>query len=861
MDIHGTDGDDILTQDLAHKTDYNNYFGARGNDTFRLFQGAAIGSVGNDVIEQLPGADPWQAVQAAYWDSPSGVVVDLAGGWAEDGWGTRDTLIRVRDISGTWNGDRLYGDGADNTFYIGGGSNLVDGRDGDDTVWMPLFSEGMSFGEFTLVVSIDGKSATATWTGRPEFKTVMNNVERIGVGYQLSYSLADFIKPEDMAIQGLVAGDGHRWNAGRALGAAVEVTYGFATSAPTSGIGAAGFAPFTEAQRATVRALLDSAAQLTGLSFREVANDSASLRFGASQQADTKGVGAMPGDANGGQVWMDVDSMLNLVPGSEGYAALLHEIGHALGLRHPRNVEPGDIYASQWRSADDTTSLTVMSQTVSGDGLFPASWGALDITALRYLYGSKVINGGDTIYKLGTLQFQAQTSIADDGGTDSIDATSASVGVAIDLTPGHMSSVGVTAAGLAAVNNLTIAPGSWIERASGSDFDDVMVGNTLNNTLAGGKGNDWIDGGAGSDTAVFEGVRANYLLSTGFGKVFVAARDGVSGFDTLLGIEKLAFSDATITLGGSALGADLGIDVDENAAVSGSLPPASDATLVSYKLKSAPANGTLNLSAIGEFVYTPRIGFSTEDSFTYTISDAKGGSNEYIGFIKVRPISPTVVGTDRADSLAGTSGNDILDGGAGDDLLAGSAGNDALNGGAGLDTVRYAEPRAGVTFSANGHGAVTVNKAAGVDTLTGVERVQFDNSMVAFDIEGNAGQAYRLYQAAFDRKPDSGGLGFWIYYMDRGVSAGAAAGAFMHSAEFIQRYGANPTAEQFVSALYTNVLHRAPEQAGFDFWLNVVLGDDSSRPKVLEYFADSPENHAQVIGAIQGGIEFALYIV
>jgi serralysin len=860
MDIEGTDGDDSIVQS-PNSDAWVAYFGRRGNDIIRVYQGTAIGGPGNDLIERLPSTEWWRVLQAAYWDSPAGVVVDLAGGWAEDGWGTRDTLVGVRDVAGTWHGDKFYGDGADNQFFTGGGSNVVDGRDGADTAWVPNFNDDMSLKGFNVAVSIDGKSATITWSGRAEFRTVVTNVERFGVG-SISYAIADFIKPEDMAIQALAAGGNARWNAGQALGSAVELTFGFNAVAPAGGAGAAGFAPFTEAQRVAVRVILDSIAQVSGLTFREVAAGSASLRFGASEQTATKGVAAMPGEADAGQVWIDLDTLLNLTPGSEGYAVLLHEIGHALGLRHPRNVEPGDNYAAQWRSEDDTTSLTVMSQTASADGLFRSTLGALDITALRYLYGSKAVNGGDTVYVLGARQFQSQTSIADDSGTDSIDASAARAGVAIDLTPGHTSSVGVTAAGLAAIDNLGIAPGSWIERATGSDFDDVIVGNALANVLTGGKGNDWLDGGAGSDTAAFAGARSDYMLSTGFGKTFVTARDGVSGFDTLLGIENLAFRGGVVVLGAAALGADIAIDVDQNATVSGRLPASSDlaAAQATYALKSGPANGALTLTAAGEFVYTPRIGFSSDDSFSYTLADGKGGSNVYMGFITVRPISGTVVGGALDDTLSGTAGNDIFDAGAGNDILGGSAGNDMLDGGAGLDTARYQLARAAVSSKVDVNGVVALNKgAAGIDTLIGVERAQFEGGAIAFDLEGSAGQAYRLYQAAFDRKPDTGGLGFWIYYMDRGLSGNDAAGGFMQSPEFIGLYGANSTAEQFVTRLYGNVLHRAPEAAGFEFWMKA-MADGFSRAQVLAFFADSPENHAQVIGSIQHGIDYLPYL-
>jgi serralysin len=699
MDIFLTDGDDTYVQSAAKIDEWNGYFGKNGNDIIKVYQGGVLGGAGNDRIEKLASAEWWRVVSANYWESPGSITVDLAGGWADDGYGTRDTLIGVRDVNGGWNGAVIYGDAQDNEIGIGGGDNVIDGRGGADLLRLPVFNDETDIARFTIAVSTDGQRATITHQGYPNFKAVVSNVERISVGYTASYSIADFIKPDDMAVQGLLAGDANRWNAGSAMGSAVQISFSFMAQAP-AGAGVSGFAAIAEAQRPVFRTILDSVARLTGATFLEVADSAASnLRFGASAQAATKGLAAMPGETNGGQVWMDIESLLLLTPGSEGYAALLHEIGHALGLRHPRNVEAGDKYDAQWRAEDDQTSLSVMSQNASPDGLYPSTWSAYDITALRALYGSGAqANPGDTRYVLGEREFGAQTSIVDDAGIDTIDARLSVTGVAIDLAPGHVSSVGVTAAGIGAVGNLSLATATWIENASGSAYDDVIKGNALDNILTGGKGNDWLDGAAGIDTASFAGKRGDYLVSSGFGKLFVTARDGVSGFDTLLGIEKLLFADGAIVLGSSAFGADLAIEVDQNASVGGVLPEASDslAADVSYTVAKGPANGTLALAANGSYTYTPRPGFSSSDSFSYTLADKNGGSNVYTGYITVRAISATISGGGADDSVAGSAANDIIDAGAGNDRITGSAGSDGINGGAGLDTLVFSQARAGL---------------------------------------------------------------------------------------------------------------------------------------------------------------------
>lgn len=206
----------------------------------------------------------------------------------------------------------------------------------------------------------------------------------------------------------------------------------------------------------------------------------------------------------------------------------------------------------------------------------------------------------------------------------------------------------------------------------------------------------------------------------------------------------------------------------------------------------------------------------------------------------------------------GHAASPLISGDAGANQFATTGANNTVNGGAGLDTLVMSGNRAHYTITV-GAQSVQVSDGRGIDgtdTLTGVERVRFLDQAVAFDIEGVAGMAYRVYQAAFGRTPDLGGLGFWIGAMDRGSSLHNVAAEFSQSAEFKALYGTAPTNRQIVEKFYTNVLHRPGETAGIEYWSGVLDQGLATVAEVLVGFSESPENKAALTGVVSNGIGF-----
>jgi hypothetical protein len=126
-------------------------------------------------------------------------------------------------------------------------------------------------------------------------------------------------------------------------------------------------------------------------------------------------------------------------------------------------------------------------------------------------------------------------------------------------------------------------------------------------------------------------------------------------------------------------------------------------------------------------------------------------------------------------------------------------------------------------------------------------------------VSGHGGQAYRIFQAAFNRAPDKGGLGYWMSALDHGVSLLDVADGFIQSKEFKDLYGTNPTNADLVNKYYANILHRTPDAAGAEYWTKLLDQHTVTNADVLMNISESAENQAALVGVLQNGFEYTPY--
>ena len=347
-----------------------------------------------------------------------------------------------------------------------------------------------------------------------------------------------------------------------------------------------------------------------------------------TQQAHAYYPGSSP---KSGDVWVNsngTSATNEWTAGSYYYMTAIHEIGHAIGLKHPFEgaSQNSTISSAAW----DTRSFTIMSYSArAGDSQThfsyePTTPMLLDILAVQHLYGANhAWKPGNDVYRFDGASAYHQT-IWDGGGIDTI-AYNASVGGTIDLRDGQASVLGtpvniVSSAGsvLDTVKNIWIAYGTVIENAVGGSGNDDITGNAAANILNGGGGADTMLGGAGNDT---------YVVDNAGDKVY-----------------------ETTTIGGAVNSG--GSDTVRSS--------------VTYTL--------------GNFV----------EKLTLTGLAAINGSGNALANALVGNGAANILrGANGNDVLVGGAGADTLYGGAHNDLLRGGAGSDVLFGGAGSDIFRF----------------------------------------------------------------------------------------------------------------------------------------------------------------------------
>lgn len=203
-------------------------------------------------------------------------------------------------------------------------------------------------------------------------------------------------------------------------------------------------------------------------------------------------------------------------PGYHGYATLVHELGHALGLKH--SFEGGAVLPPE----QDNQSHTVM--TYSFSDYSPATFMAYDVMALQYLYGIPpfpsdrsryLVAESIDRYRLGeTLRFDStwnfKQSLWDPDGGNTLDLSLLNYdpdGYRIDIRPGGW---------LTRKGGYEVATFSWgialceqssLENVISSSSDDTIYLNQQPNRIGGyapGRptGHDRIEGADAQDAIV-----------------------------------------------------------------------------------------------------------------------------------------------------------------------------------------------------------------------------------------------------------------------------------------------------------------------------------------------------------------------
>jgi len=221
-----------------------------------------------------------------------------------------------------------------------------------------------------------------------------------------------------------------------------------------------------------------------------------------------------------------------------------------------------------------------------------------------------------------------------------------------------------------------------------------------------------------------------------------------------------------------------------------------------------------------------------------------------------QPVEPAWQGFSYAVNRIGTTGDDRLYGGLANDQFTGAAGDDTVSGGEGRDTAHYSGALASYHASAAA-GTITVQSTSdGTDVLTQVERLQFGDRSLAFDLDGNAGIVAKVLGAVFG--PDTVGnasyAGIGLSLVDGGMTYEAAIQLALQV-----RLGGPASNADVVALLYQNVVGTVPPAADLSAYTALIDNGTFTQASIGVLAAESSfnANRIDLVGLAAHGLEYA----